>query len=59
MDFKILTDKLPGDYISVVNESPLDTVDKIQKTELPVDYLQYYRSVSSVYSSRPKGRQEE
>jgi Fic family protein len=55
MEFKILTDKLLDDYTKEVNESPLDKIDKIKKIEIPVDYFQFYKSVSSVYSSKIEG----
>lgn len=55
MDFKILTDKLLADYIKAVKESPLDKIDKIKKLDMPVDYFQFYKSVSSVYSSKIEG----
>ena len=55
MDFKILTDKLLDDYTNAVRESPLDKIDKIKKLEMPVDYFQFYKSVSSVYSSKIEG----
>ena len=55
MDFKILTDKLLDDYSKSVKESPLDKIDRIKKTEMPVDYFQFYKSVSSVYSSKIEG----
>jgi Fic family protein len=55
MDFKILTDTLLDDYTKVVKESPLDKIDKIKKFEMPVDYFQFYKSVSSVYSSKIEG----
>lgn len=55
MDFKILTDKLLDDYTITVEESPLDKIDKIKKPEMPVDYFQFYKSVSSVYSSKIEG----
>jgi len=55
MDFKILTDKLLDDYAKAVNESPFDKIDNIKKIELPVDYFQFYKSVSSVYSSKIEG----
>jgi Fic family protein len=55
MDFKILTDKLLDDYTKNVKESPLDKIDKIKKVEMPVDYFQFYKSVSSVYSSKIEG----
>jgi Fic family protein len=55
MDFKILTDQLLDDYINVVKESPFEKIDKIKKTDIPVDYFQFYKSVSSVYSSKIEG----
>lgn len=55
MDFKILTDKLLDNYIKAVNESPFDKIDKIKKLDMPVDYFQFYKSVSSVYSSKIEG----
>lgn len=55
MDFKILTDKLLADYTNRVKESPLDKIDKINKVDMPVDYFQFYKSVSSVYSSKIEG----
>jgi len=55
MDFKILTNKLLDDYSKAVNESPFDKIDNIKKIDLPVDYFQFYKSVSSVYSSKIEG----
>ncbi len=55
MDFKILTDKLLNDYTKAIGESPLDKIVKIKKIEMPVDYFQFYKSVSSVYSSKIEG----
>lgn len=55
MDFKILTDSLLDAYIRSVKESPLDIIDRIKKDDLPVDYFQFYKSVSSVYSSKIEG----
>jgi Fic family protein len=55
MDFKILTDKLLNDYTKSVKESPLDKIDRIKKVNMPVDYFQFYKSVSSVYSSKIEG----
>jgi Fic family protein len=55
MDFKILTNKLLVNYIKSVKESPLDKIKKIKKIEIPVDYFQFYKSVSSVYSSKIEG----
>ena len=55
MDFKILTDKLLVEYTKAVEESPFDKIDKIGKIETPVDYFDFYKSVSSVYSSKIEG----
>ncbi|MEA1898878.1 MAG: Fic family protein [Bacteroidota bacterium] len=55
MNFKILTDKLIHDYTKVVKESPLVKIDNLKKVEIPVDYFQFYKSVSSVYSSKIEG----
>ncbi len=55
MDFKILTDKLLNEYTKCVSESPLDKINKIKKVDVPVDYFQFYKSVSSVYSSKIEG----
>ena len=55
MNFKILIDKLLDDYRKAVKESPLDKIDKNKKIEMPVDYFQFYKSVSSVYSSKIEG----
>jgi len=55
MDFKILNDRLLDAYTKAVKESPLNKIDKIKKIEMPVDYFQFYKSVSSVYSSKIEG----
>ncbi len=55
MNLKILTDKLLADFTKAVNESPLVKMDRIKKLEMPVDYFQFYKSVSSVYSSKIEG----
>jgi len=57
MDFKILTDTLLGDYTISVKESPLDKIDRIKKLDLPVESFQFYKSVSSVYSSKIEGEE--
>ena len=55
MDFKILTDRLFIDYKGKVVDSPLDKIDNLKKVEIPVDYFEFYKSVSSVYSSKIEG----
>ena len=55
MEFKILTDRLFIDYKGKVVDSPLDKIDNLKKLEIPVDYFEFYKSVSSVYSSKIEG----
>lgn len=55
MKFKILTSFLLKEYTKVVGESPLLQLEKVEKIDLPVDYFQFYKSVSSVYSSKIEG----
>ena len=55
MEFKILTDKLIIDYKSKVIDSPLDKIDNLKKVEIPVDYFEFHKSISSVYSSKIEG----
>ncbi len=55
MEFKILTDRLFIDYKSKVIDSPLDKIDRLKKVEIPVDYFEFYKSISSVYSSKIEG----
>ena len=54
-NFEILTNTLLDSYIKEIGESPLDKMDRMEKTELPVDYFQFYKSISSVYSSKIEG----
>ncbi len=55
MEFKILTDSLLIDYKNKVIDSPLDMIDNLKKVEIPVDYFEFYKSISSVYSSKIEG----
>lgn len=55
MSFKILTSELLVEFILKVSETPINKLNRIQKLELPVDYFQFYKSVSSVYSSKIEG----
>jgi len=55
MEFKILTDRLFINYKSKVIDSPLDQIDNLKKVEIPVDYFEFYKSISSVYSSKIEG----
>ena len=55
MTLEILNSSLLPEFIKIVEHSPIDTLNKLEKTETPVDYFQFYNSVSSVYSSKIEG----
>lgn len=55
MELKILTSKLLNAFTGNVKESPLEKLNKVEKLDLPVDYFQFHKSVSSVYSSKIEG----
>ena len=55
MNFKLLTSDLIDQSIEAVKISPLEKLDNVKKIEMPVDYFQFYKSVSSVYSSKIEG----
>ncbi|NLK16361.1 MAG: Fic family protein [Bacteroidales bacterium] len=55
MNFKILTSELLDEFTLILEESPIDKLNRIKKPELPVDYFQFYKSASSVYSSKIEG----
>ena len=55
MEFKILTSQLLATYTESVKESPIKKMENIKKVEIQVDYFQFYKSVSSVYSSKIEG----
>ena len=55
MDFKILTSELLDSYTQALKESPMDKIDRLKKLDIPVDYFEFYKSISSVYSSKIEG----
>lgn len=55
MDFEILSFDLFSKYQEVLTESPLEILNRLEKVDTPVDYFQFYNSVSSVYSSKIEG----
>ena len=55
MEFKTLTSQLLNAYTDSVKESPLTKLENLKKVEMQVDYFQFYKSVSSVYSSKIEG----
>src|SRR5690554_6844638 len=57
MEFQIITSELLDQYTAMVKESPLEKLEKMKKVKIPVDYFQFYKSVSSVYSSKIEGEE--
>ena len=57
MSFTILTSELLLEFTLKVNESPISKLNRMEKKELPVDYFEFYKSVSSVYSSKIEGEE--
>ncbi len=55
MSFEMLTSELLVEFTLKVKESPINRLNRMPKPELPVDYFQFYKSVSSVYSSKIEG----
>ena len=55
MCFKILTSEMLLEFTLKVKDSPINKLNRMQTLELPVDYFQFYKSVSSVYSSKIEG----
>ena len=55
MRFKILTSELLVEFTLKVKDSPMSKLNGMPRLELPVDYFQFYKSVSSVYSSKIEG----
>lgn len=55
MDLQILTSDLLDSYTKAVKESPLDKIDRLKKVDMPVDYFDFNKSISSVYSSKIEG----
>lgn len=53
--FQILPTQLLNAFDLRIDFDPSEYLNAIQKIELPVDYFEFYRSVSSVYSSRIEG----
>ncbi|MCX6320511.1 MAG: Fic family protein [Bacteroidia bacterium] len=52
---KILSNSLINDYLSSIDFDIEETITSIEGDSVPVDYFQFYNSVSSVYSSKIEG----
>ena len=55
MIFEILNPLLLVEYKKIVTQSPINILTNLEKIDTPVDYFQFYNSVSSVYSSKIEG----
>lgn len=55
MELKILTSQFINAFTDSVKESPFNKLENLKKVEMQVDYFQFYKSVSSVYSSKIEG----
>lgn len=55
MTFEILTYDFIAEFKDLVKVSPMETLQKNEKLDIPVDYFKFYNSVSSVYSSKIEG----
>jgi len=55
MNFKIIKEYLLNKFKSEIKFEPLEIIKSMKKIDIPVDYFQFYKSVSSVYSSKIEG----
>ena len=52
---KIIYEDLKEEFIQLVDFEPISLLGEKRQEQLPVDYFQFYNSVSSVYSSKIEG----
>ncbi len=57
MELEIIKVNLLEDFVDKANNRIEDLLENIDKEKLPVDYFQFYNSVSSVYSSKIEGEE--
>lgn len=57
MKLRILTENLLDSFIAETKEFSIEILNEKEKTKLPVDYFQFYKSMSSVYSSKIEGEE--
>jgi Fic family protein len=55
MDLKILKYDFINEFTERVKDSPMKTLLINERIDIPVDYFEFYNSISSVYSSRIEG----
>lgn len=53
--YKILTETLLDSFKTETEDIKIELLKEKEKTKLPVDYFQFYKSMSSVYSSKIEG----
>lgn len=57
MELEIIKANLLQEFVNKANANIVDLLENIDKEKLPVDYFQFYNSVSSVYSSKIEGEE--
>jgi Fic family protein len=57
MTFKILTEKLIHEFTESCQVSSVEKLSQLKKEDITVDYFEFYKSVSSVYSSKIEGEE--
>ena len=57
MDLKIIKTDLLHTFKSHIDFNPIEMIKSMRKVDIPVDYFQFYKSVSSVYSSKIEGEE--
>ena len=57
MELEIIKTNLLQEFVNKANVRIEDLLENIDKEKLPVDYFQFYNSVSSVYSSKIEGEE--
>ena len=55
MDLNIIKTDLLDDFRERIKFNPLENINKMKEINIPVDYFQFYKSISSVYSSKIEG----
>jgi len=55
MDLKMIKIDLLNEFKGKIDFNPLEIIKSMKKIDIPVDYFQFYKSVSSVYSSKIEG----
>ncbi len=53
----MVSDNLKPDFLKAIDFDPLERIATKEREQLPVDYFQFYNSVSSVYSSKIEGEE--